>query len=277
VKVVPRVALEPLDSLGRARVALGAIFLLRTTPLLSPLHIFFLADVRPLLGWPDGHLHFAPVVAQIPDAALGVLCIVRTVAALAFTIGIATRPAGLIAGALGYVTVMQNPGRLNTTEHVLFLGTMLLAVTDAASRCALFPAPVRSPRSSLFLMRIWIASIYFWAGLSKLRIDWLDGRALGLFSHDGLVRPGLGEVLLATPTHRAIIGSGVAATELALAVMLSLPRTRRLALFVALAVHTAFEVVVAPDLFGWAMAALLLSFWEPRQHASGGVIAVGVQ
>jgi hypothetical protein len=270
VTSVPRVTFGTLDSLGRARVALGAVFLLRTTPLLSPLHVSFLTDVRPLLGWPDGHLHFAPVVAQIPDALIEVLCVVRTVAALAFTIGIAARPAGVIAGALGYLTVMQNPGRLNTTEHVLFLGTMLLALTDAVSRCALYSAPVRSPRSSLFLMRIWLASIYFWAGLSKLRIDWLDGRALGLFLHDGLVRPGLGAVLMATPTQRAIIGSGVAATELALAVLLLLPRTRRLALFAALGLHAAFEVAVSPDLFGWAMAALLLCFWEPRQHVKGG-------
>ncbi len=264
--IVPRAVLDRLDSLGRARVALGAIFLLRTTPLLSPLHISFLTDVRPLLGWPDGHLHFAPVVAQVSDPLLAILCIVRTVAALAFMLGIAARPAGLIAGALGYLTVMQNPGRLNTTEHVLFLGTMLLAVTDAVSRCALYPAPVRSPRSSLFLMRTWIASIYFWAGLSKLRPDWLDGRALGLFWRDGLVRPGLGAALMATPTRRAIVGSGVAATELALAVLLSFSRTRRLAFFAALGVHAAFEVAVSPDLFGWAMAALLLCFWEPRSH-----------
>jgi hypothetical protein len=41
---------------------------------------------------------------------------------------------------------------------------------------------------------------------------------------------------------------------------------------VTLGLHAAFEVAVSPDLFGWAMAALLICFWEPRQHVSGDVI-----
>jgi hypothetical protein len=45
-----REAVSDGDDLGRARVALGAIFLLRTTPLLAPLHVSFLADSYPLLG-----------------------------------------------------------------------------------------------------------------------------------------------------------------------------------------------------------------------------------
>jgi vitamin K-dependent gamma-carboxylase len=254
------------DALGRSRVALGAIFLLRTTPLLAPLHVSFLADTYPLLGWPDGHARLAPLLLlALPAVWLKALCIVRTIAALAFTAGVLAGPAGLVAGVLGYVTVTQDPGRLNTTQHVIFLGTMLLAMTDATSRCALFPAPARDLRSSRFLMRVSIASIYFWAGLAKLRPDWLDGRALGLFAGEGLVRPALGAVLLSTPALRAILANAVVLGELAIVPLLLARRTRRLGVIAALGLHAAFEAAVSPDLFGWAMAALLLGCWEPRR------------
>ena len=64
-------------ALGRARVALGAVFLLRTTPLLAPLHISYLADTTPLLAWPHGHAHFAPFIPALPAAILAGLCILR--------------------------------------------------------------------------------------------------------------------------------------------------------------------------------------------------------
>ena len=268
------------DDLGRSRVALGAIFLLRTTPLLAPLHVSFLADTYPLLGWPDGHARLAPLLLPVlPAVWLKVFCIARTIAAVAFAAGVLAGPAGLVAGALGYITVAQDPGRLNTTQHVIFLGTMLLAMTDATSRCALFPAPVRDPRSSRLLMRLWIASIYFWAGLAKLRPDWLDGRALALFAAEGLVRPTVAVVLLSSPARRAILGSAVAVGELMLVPLLLARRTRRFGVVAALGLHATFELAVSPDLFGWAMAALLLSCWGTRgaevQAGREGSVRIG--
>jgi len=129
----PATRIEATDDprvLGWSRVALGALFLLRTTPLLAPLHIHYLADAFPLLAWPDGEARFTPaLVPVLPDGVVAAACVARTVAAVAFLIGVATRPAGLLAGALGYLTVWQDPARGYTTFHVLFLGTMLLAPT----------------------------------------------------------------------------------------------------------------------------------------------------
>jgi hypothetical protein len=258
------------DDLGRARVALGAIFLLRTTPLLAAFHVPFLADTHPLLGWPHGHARLTPLLPLLPAVWLEVLCIARTVAAVAFTAGVMASPAGLVAGVLGYVTVTQDPGRLNTTQHVIFLGTILLAMTDATSRCALFPARARDLRSSHLMLRLWVASIYFWAGLSKLRPDWLDGRALVLFASEGMVRPSLAAVLLSTPVRSAIVGSGVAVGELALVPLLLARRTRRFGVIAALGLHATFEIAVSPDLFGWAMAALLLGCWGATPADSSG-------
>jgi hypothetical protein len=258
---------DPLGGLGRARVALGCVFLLRTTPALAPFHIPFLTDAAPLLGWPDGHARFAPFVPALPTALLAVLCIVRTLAAVAFTIGWQARVAGFVAGGLGYLTVLQDPARFYTTHHVIFLGSLLLASTDAVASCALSPAPRRSPSSSMALMRAWVASIYLWAAIAKLRPDWLDGRTFVLLAREGLLRPSVATALLAAEPVRAFAARATVATEIALAVLLLVRRSRRVALGLALAFHLGLEWATSPDLFGWAMIALLLVFLDPHERS----------
>lgn len=252
-----------LEALGRARVALGCVLLLRTTPLLAPLHIPFLNDAVPLLAWPDGKTHLAPFIPALSDNARAVLCIVRTIAALAFTFGSGTRPAGLLAGALGYVTVLQDPAHFYATFHVLFLGTIVLACTDAVGQCAVRPRVPQSSTSSVWLVRAWVASIYFWAAIAKLRPDWLDGRTLELFIREDMLRPFVARHFLATEGDRSFVACGIVVVEFALAPLLLVPRTRRAGLVLALAMHAALEFGAAPDVFGWAMAALLLVFWTP--------------
>ncbi len=251
---------EDLRPLGWSRVALGALFLVRTTPLLAPLDIGFLHDAVPLLAWPDGSEPLGPVGLALPANVRMVLAVVRTLAAFAFTLGVFTRPAGLLAGALGYVTVLQDPSRLNTTMHVLFLGTMILAVTDAGAAVAFRPSPARSPISSRWLVRSWTASIYFFAAVAKLRADWLDGRTLELFWQEGAFRGGLVDTIMRSPHARQLVAMTLAPVELALAPFLLLPRTRKVGLALALLLHITFEVVASPDVFGWAMVALLISF-----------------
>lgn len=256
-----------LRPLGCARLMLGAIFLVRTTPILAASFPLFAREVRPLLGWPDGRAHLAAAIVSLPDGVLAAACVLRTVAAAAFMVGVAARPAGLLAALLGYVTVLQDPARFYGTLHALFLGTAMLALADAGSACALRPERARAPRSSVWLMRVFVASIYFWAGLAKLRPDWLDGRTLALFLDDGAFRPGLGAALLGTAARRAASARAVVAFELAAPALLLWPRTRRIGLVLALAFHAILEIVAAPDLFGWVMAALLLCFWEPAPAA----------
>jgi hypothetical protein len=249
------------DALGRARVALGAVFLLRTTPLLAPFHIPFLADTTPLLGWPDGHAHFAPFIPELPAALIAGLCIVRTLAAAAFMLGVRARPAGLLAGALGYVTVLQDPARFFTTHHVIFMGTMLLACTDAVAACAVLPGKRHNPRSGAVLIRVWVASVYVWAAIAKLRPDWFDGRALSLLAREGQFRPFVASTLLSTDLRRCVIAWCVVGTELALAPLLLIRRTRRVGVMLAVAFHLGLEWAASPDLFGWAMISLLLAFF----------------
>ncbi len=259
---------ESARPLAWSRVALGALFLLRTTPALVPMHVPFAAGTYPLLGWPNQAWHGSPVFGLgVPAAVVAAACVVRTIAALCFMLGYRTAWAGVLAGLSGYFLLFQEPFGFNATLHLLFQGVMLLSATDAGVVLALRPVPVKNPASGKLLIRAFLASIYLWAGFVKLRGDWLDGRTLELFHKNGSLSGRLADVLLLTEGRRALIACCIVVTELCLPVLLFAPPTRRWAPYLALCLHGAIELAARPDLLGWAMAALLLSIL-PRPGAS---------
>src|SRR6266478_5808216 len=111
-----------LRYLGWMRAAIGALILLRTTPILLLFHVWYLADTAPLRGWPDGSWN----LSTLPVLAIQIACIARTVAAVLFTLGIWTRWAGLVCGLAGYVVVSQNPFGFFFTVHLLYQAAILL-------------------------------------------------------------------------------------------------------------------------------------------------------
>jgi hypothetical protein len=249
--------------LGIARVVFGALVLVRTTPLLSFFHVPYLDGASPLLGWPSGGWHIAAFGLALPAAVVAALCIARTLAVVLFTIGVRTTAAGVAASALGYVVLAQNLMGYVNTLHLLLLGMLVLAVSGAGSRFALRPERAVDPPSGVGLVRALVVSVYAWSGLAKLNRSWLHGDALTQLHSYGVVRGAVADALLASPTGLATAAWGVAATELALGPLLLWPRTRRAAMAVALLLHAVLEASVHPDFFGFAMAALLLSFVEP--------------
>jgi len=252
-----------LRPLGWIRAAIGALILLRTTPLLAPLDIWFLRDTWPLLGWPEPGFGSAPLVVALPALAVQILCVLRTAAALLFMLGVASRLTGIVAGVAGYLVLLQNPFGFIFTLHLFYQAAILVALADSGSAFALRPARPLSPASSYLLLRLWVASIYLWAGIHKLRPDWLDGRAIELFHHRHALHGVFADLLLATPLSRAITATGVAVLEMALGPLLLIERTRRVALLMAWSFHLALEIVGRPDLLGWGMAALLFCFLGP--------------
>jgi uncharacterized membrane protein YphA (DoxX/SURF4 family) len=255
-------------SLAYARVALGTLFLLRTTPILKPLGLEFTAETAPLLGWPRPEWQGAALGLAWPAWLLAAACIVRTLAALGFTLGIRTRACGIVAAAAGYLVLFRNPFGMIATLHLLYQGTFVLALTDAGSTLALRPTPARHVASSLLLVRCFLASIYFWAALVKLRPDWLDGRTLELFQADGAIRGPLAGFVLQSATSRSLVAWTIALTELSLPLLLLTPRTRRWSPFVAMGLHSVIELSARPDLLGWEMGALLLSLWPAPPEPS---------
>lgn len=249
-----------LRAIGLARAAFGAVFLARTTPVLAPVAPALAARAWPLLGWPDAAWH-APVLGlRLPPAVVALLCVARTAGAVGLMLGVRSSLCGLVAGVAGYLVLAQDAFGYFHHLHMLFLGAILFACVDADGAIALRPATARSPRSSAWLLRAWVASIYAWAAVAKLRPDWLDGRALALFHAEGALHGALADAVLASPHRRAAVACTVVLVEALLGPALLWPRSRRVALVVALALHAGFELVGRVDTIGWQMAALLLVF-----------------
>jgi hypothetical protein len=167
---------------------------------------------------------------------------------------------GLIGGVAGYLVVLQNAFAFTFTQHLLCLGMVVLALSDCATTLAVRPEAPRSPHTSRWLIWGFVTSIYFWAGWGKLRVDWFDGRTLELFYREGKLRGALADLLLNESWKRATGATAIVLLELSLPILLLHPRTRRVGLFAALALHLLIEPMGHPDVLGWCMIALLLSF-----------------
>lgn len=257
--------------LAIARVALGVVFLVRTTAIVDALPLP-LAHVRgPLLGWPEPGAAFAWGGLVLPPAVDAALAIARTLAAALVIVGVRARAAGVAAGLLGFVALSQDPFGFVFTLHALFLGTIVLALGDASTDLALVPdAPLdprdaRSARSSRGLLCVFVASIYAWSAIAKLGTEWLSGRTLLALAEDGLVTPWLRSALLAHGALRVASAWSVTLVEAGLAVAMLVPRAARAALVFGLAFHVALEIATRPDVMGFVMGALLVgAAYRPR-------------
>ncbi len=257
-------ALRPL---GWARVIVGGIFLLRTTPAIHLLPGLLHNHGGPLFGWPSSPLRMGLYGIVLPTLLIKALVVVRTVAALFFMIGVRARLSGIVAAVAGYVVYSQEPLAFIFTLHVLYASTLLLAIGDGTSVVAFRPERPRSPASSLTLLRTFVASVYAWSAVSKLRGSWLSGRTLFLFHQDGVITGKLADIALSTQGRARAASIAVMVVELLLPPLLLLRRTRAVGIALACALHGVLEVTVHPDVFGWVMVTLLLSFWPVDERA----------
>jgi hypothetical protein len=261
-----------LRLLGVARVLFGTLVLLRTTPLLLPLHVPYLGSTFPLLGWPTPAWHVAAWGLGLPASVVAALCIARTLAVLLFTLGIHARASGVAGGLIGWIVLAQDATGYINTFNLLFLGLVVLSMSGAGSAWALRAEPEIDPRSGLALTRAFVVSVYAWSGIAKLNSPWLHGEVLQQLRTSGIVRGWLSDALLSSATGCTAAAWGIAATELAVGPLLLWPRTRRPAVVAALAFHAVLQVTVHPDFFGFAMAVLLLAFVErPLEHLGANV------
>lgn len=255
--------------LGLARLLMGALLLLRTTPILTPLHPSFLNETWPLFGWPPSGWHASAFDLALPPRWVALLCVVRALATVAFAVGIRARAAGIATGILGYIVLSQDVLGYFNSIHLLYASAVLLAVAGGGAAIAIRPEPARAPRSGLALIRWFVASVYAWSGLAKLNAGWLEGATLARLHDERILGGGLVDWLLVSQAGRLGCAWGIVALELSLGPLLLWRRTRRPAIVVALVFHALVEHAVRPDVFGLAMAALLVTtFWESAPPVS---------
>jgi len=248
---------HPLDS---SRIALGLVLIARTTPVSRLLPWPVSHVVPPLLGWPEHGFRAAWGGLALPDAVVIALCLVRTAAAVLFTLGVRTTAAGIVAAVAGLVVASQDVFGFKFTLHTLFVGTLLLSLSGAGRSIALVPSARRGARPGPWLVRAFVASVYAWAGIAKVRGAWLSGEVLRALHGVGYLGGSLADVLFASAARCRADAWAVVLVELALGPLLLARRTRTVGLVLAVGMHAVYEVVARPDVYGWIMGALLVCF-----------------
>jgi hypothetical protein len=154
----------------------------------------------------------------------------------------------------------QDTFAFSFTRYILFLGTGLLAISDAGSARALRPSPVLDGPSGQWLVRCFVASIYAWSAIAKLRPAWLGGRTLGALHEGHFLRGRLADWLASMAPTRVAASISVVVLELLLGPLLLFRRTRYAAIAAAVLMHVAYEVTAQPDVMALVMGALLCAF-----------------
>lgn len=234
-------SVTPARLLVVIRVTVGAIFLARTTPLLGWLGFRFAEPT--LLGWPSQGFHVS--FFSIPAWLAATLVVVRTLAALAFTAGFRARVFGVVAAIAGWVLLADDALAYVNSLHLLYLATLFVALADV---------------STMWLVRAVPLSVYAFSALAKMNAEFVSGRALLGFCEDGILRGVVARAVCLTPGRANVASMLVIAGELALPILLAIRRTRHVALACAIVFHVTIEWTMHPDVFGWLMVTLLLSF-----------------
>jgi hypothetical protein len=250
---------------GYARAALGLLFVARTTPLSRWLPAATSHVATPLLGWPEHGFRAPWGGLALPASVVVALCVVRTVAGVFFLLGAWTRVAGTVAAAAGLLVMSQDAFGFKFTLYTLFVGSWLVALSGGGGSFALRPSPPDPAGPRPWLVQVFVASVYGWAAIAKIRPEWLSGETLrGLYRVGYLTGP-MADALFATVGRCQVDAWAVVIVELALGPLLLHPRTRLAGFAGALAMHATYEVTARPDVYGYVMAALLLSFAPTRR------------
>jgi hypothetical protein len=246
--------------MGYARAALGLLLVVRTTALSRWLPAATSHVAAPLLGWPEHGFRAPWGGVALPYSVVIALCIVRTVAAALFTLGAWTRTAGTVAAGAGLLVLSQDAFGFKFTLYTLFVGTWLVALSGGGSRFALRPSLPDPAGARPWLVQVFVASIYAWAAIAKLRPDWLSGEVLRTLYRVGYLTGPLADALFATLDRCHVAAWAVVVTELVLGPLLLASGTRRVGLGLALGMHAIYELTAHPDVYGYVMAVLLVSF-----------------
>jgi uncharacterized membrane protein YphA (DoxX/SURF4 family) len=263
-----------IRALSVLRILIGPITIAHLWP--------FLQDARAGIYYDD---HFwQPYLSGAPrleGEIWAAMLWVGVVGALLMTVGLFTR----LATATTLVVVAGNL-LLSGTEFrhnrafltILLLGLALLPTGRARSvdawwrrRRGLPALPPVAPLWPLTLLRVQVSLVYFASGFSKLvDPDWLSGLVLWdrAVRYQSEIHPAPGWVVdLATwrPLFWLVAPAAIA-TELFLATGLWWPRTRLLAIRLAIVFHLSIELTAKVEVFSLAAIAALIIWVTPSAH-----------
>jgi len=260
-----------ISALSVLRIVLGPITIAHLWP--------FLQDARAGIHYDDHfwqpYLSGAP---HLPGELWAMLLWVGAASAVMMSLGILTR----LATATTFVIVAGN--LLLSGTHfrhnrafltILLLGLALLPTGRARSVDAWWRrtrglerlSPV-APLWPLVLLRVQVSLVYFSSGFSKLvDPDWVTGLVLWdrAVRYQSVIHPAPGWVvdLVTWRPLFWVVAPAAIGTELFLAVGLWLPRTRLIAIRLAIVFHLAIELSAQVEVFSLAAMAALIIWVTP--------------
>ncbi|HEY8041820.1 MAG TPA: HTTM domain-containing protein [Polyangiaceae bacterium] len=273
--------------LSIARVGFGLLFVneawLATQQLRNPAFGFF-GDYF--------HQPFLPEALVPSEGAYEALVVAQWVAGALIVVGRGARPALLVAAGSLVYTMLCDRLWFHHYRHTMAAFGTLLAFAPCDRHLVLGRA-ARSEAAPIWAqhaMKAQVSVMYLASGGSKLLdADWRGGLMMrGMVAgfarlvRDRGVPP---EIVgaLQTPLGASLLAKGAISTELALAVLLWWPRTRRLGLWIGLFFHLYISLMTPVQLFTAEMLLVYLLFatpdsggriirYDPKRHAIVNVI-----
>ena len=249
-----------IDELLGRRIDLRMLVLLRhlVAPLVA-LHLWrFLDDARHGRQYRDTFNEpFWSWYPEVPRAAYVALLVVGIGAATCMALGVRARAANVVAFAVvAYNLFLSTTHLHNNRAYLLIVLGILTAVPGETG-----------PAWPLWLLRIEATVVYAGSGLSKLLdADWFGGTVT--WGRVVRVQDRIPDWAVGTLTDRTFHNGAakvIVLTELFLAVGLWLPRTRRIAIVVAVCFHVAIQLTANVETFSLLCLSALVIWRTPRR------------
>jgi hypothetical protein len=258
VDVASLVALRIGVGLGIAAYAMALLFAVQPFDgfMSAPLHLPYRG-----LEW---------VVALPPNGlrAVAVLLVLSGVAMAAGWRYRITAPLGaLLAAYLFFVDSVYY-------DSVAYLAVLLLVLLAASPAHCIFSFDARArekegssiacrgARTSLMLIRFQVACVYVFAGIAKCYPAWIHGRAMEAMSPDYALARWLAPLFGRHGVYVAMSWAGLA-FDLAIALLVLWPRTRRIAFAVLVAFHVHNAITLPLGAVPWVMIGVSTILLEP--------------
>lgn len=218
-------------------------------------------------------------VRPLPEWGLWLVFGALMALSLCIALGLAYRPSMAAFFVLfTYVELLDKTTYLNHYYFISLLSFLLLFLPlngryALDNRLGLAPRRATVPAWMVWIVRLQLGLVYFFAGLAKLNADWLfEARPLGIWLHARTGVPLIGRFFDYAWVAYAMSWAGML-FDLTIPFWLSWSRTRPAAYVAVVIFHVLTRLLFNIGMFPWIMIACTLVFfdWRLPPLAAGGV------
>ncbi|MFK8102963.1 MAG: HTTM domain-containing protein [Saprospiraceae bacterium] len=213
-------------------------------------------------------------IHPLPEPGVGILLLFLSVVSIFIMVGKWYRlSCSIFAIGFCYLFFLEKAHYLNHAYLVCWLSFLMVLLP--AHRAFSFDVLKRPqlqlqtiPYWPVFLLQFMMGIVYFFGGLAKINVDWLNAMPLQLWLKDLSDMPVLGPVLAQRATAYFMSYGGLL-LDCFIVLFLSFPRTRIWALAAAIFFHSVNVVLFNIGIFPFLSLALTLMYFSPDLPRKG--------